>query len=470
MAQPVDPRLERELEAASALGDRLVVRSSSGLDDDGTMAGAFASFGDVRPHELSRAVRGCWSSAYAPATLDRLERRSVEPQDVGLAVLIQRQVDPALGGWASIDDDTIEVAVTTGSPAPLLQGHVNGERSVFARHDGGHADTRSPLLAGVAHELVRILRQAGDALGPARVEWASDGHTLTILQVTPGDRPHVAMRSDVTGYVGPAYERLARMLVCRRGPVADRLLTPWAAFVDVPMPTSRSAGTGTVSVEALATIVEMADRLNESAAVGAGMSVGGLRDALTFGRPIAGVSAVPGLDPVAAGALVVGIDELASGLVARGLLLAPHAMWSQPWTWLVAAVAGSDSTGAARPRGDLWEPLMEAVLHHSGSLRKGNPASVGRAVGRAVRVDDQEGIARVTSGDIAVATHPTPALAPLLWDCEALVTENGSIGAHLFEVARALHRPAVAGVGPIPRLEAIVSVDGETGETRWWPA
>ena len=76
--------------------------------------------------------------------------------------------------------------------------------------------------------------------------------------------------------------------------------------------------------------------------------------------------------------------------------------------------------------------------------------------------------------EVLVAARPVGNLAPLLWNAAGLVTEVGSPGAHLFEVAAWLGVPAVCGVG----LTALVddrthvaeyledlfgAVDGDTG-------
>jgi phosphoenolpyruvate-protein kinase (PTS system EI component) len=71
---------------------------------------------------------------------------------------------------------------------------------------------------------------------------------------------------------------------------------------------------------------------------------------------------------------------------------------------------------------------------------------------------------------VIAARHPTPDLAPLLWDAAAVVTTGGNPGAHLFESARSLGLPAVCGANLVETIGSetdltgkAVAVDGTTG-------
>jgi phosphoenolpyruvate synthase/pyruvate phosphate dikinase len=86
----VDPDLlDRLRQRVERLGFPVVVRSSSPLEDDPTWAGAFSSFLDIAADDLSKAIRGCWASAFAVDPLERAERAGVAPGDLAMAVLVQ---------------------------------------------------------------------------------------------------------------------------------------------------------------------------------------------------------------------------------------------------------------------------------------------------------------------------------------------------------------------------------------------
>ncbi|HEY4463109.1 MAG TPA: hypothetical protein VGN41_10645, partial [Streptosporangiaceae bacterium] len=75
LAAPVDAGLVSELARAVAeLGGRVIVRSSSPLEADPRWSGAFSSIREIGPGDVTAAARSCWSSAFAPDPLDRLER------------------------------------------------------------------------------------------------------------------------------------------------------------------------------------------------------------------------------------------------------------------------------------------------------------------------------------------------------------------------------------------------------------
>jgi pyruvate,water dikinase len=92
----------------------------------------------------------------------------------------------------------------------------------------------------------------------------------------------------------------------------------------------------------------------------------------------------------------------------------------------------------------------------------GTPGSPGIGAGARAHVDLPDAIDRFRSRSVVTAPQPVPNLAPLLWDAAGLVTETGSPAAHLFESARALGVPAVAGV-EVPDGEHIIAIDGSSG-------
>jgi len=68
-------------------------------------------------------------------------------------------------------------------------------------------------------------------------------------------------------------------------------------------------------------------------------------------------------------------------------------------------------------------------------------------------------------GDILVVDWPEPSYAPFLWGAAGLVTRDGDPSAHLFEVARSLHVPAVAQVDVADTSDVLV-IDGTSGWVR----
>jgi phosphotransferase system enzyme I (PtsI) len=66
--------------------------------------------------------------------------------------------------------------------------------------------------------------------------------------------------------------------------------------------------------------------------------------------------------------------------------------------------------------------------------------------------------------EVLAVSQAAAQAAPLLWNAAGVVAANGSVGAHLFEVARSLGVPAVVGVD-VSRTDdgALAAVDGDAG-------
>lgn len=194
-AMEIDGELRRELDACAGLGRQLIVRSSTALDDDPRWSGAFSSVGEVFPEEVAGAVTGCWSSVFRPDALGRFELMGVDVREVGMAVLIQRQLDPQAGGWAHASPDgLVDIGGTAGRPGPLLAGMVAGRRG-SVRADGtiGGDLGALPLDGEGLRELARVCERARRELSLDRLEWGVDDGHVWLFQL--GHSPAVATTS-----------------------------------------------------------------------------------------------------------------------------------------------------------------------------------------------------------------------------------------------------------------------------------
>ena len=98
---PLPGSLEADLlNRAPGLGERLAVRSS-GVDEDGrvrSFAGQHETLLGVLPGAVADAVREVWSSLYAPGALAYREGRGRGPDPGGMAIVVQRLVEPRVSG------------------------------------------------------------------------------------------------------------------------------------------------------------------------------------------------------------------------------------------------------------------------------------------------------------------------------------------------------------------------------------
>nr|MBA3363872.1 hypothetical protein [Actinomycetota bacterium] len=124
MESVVPADLTEELTRRAAPDDRrLVVRSSTLLDDDGRWSGAFTSYVGVGASDLATAVRGCWASAFSTDALARCRETGIEVETLRIGVLVQSFLAFEVGGTARVrPDGTVAVSATRGGPAGVVGG------------------------------------------------------------------------------------------------------------------------------------------------------------------------------------------------------------------------------------------------------------------------------------------------------------------------------------------------------------
>lgn len=233
----VRPDLVADAGAAVAeLGGRVIVRSSSELESDARWSGAFSSIVEIGVADIEVALRTCWAAAFAPDPLDRLGECGLEPERLGLALLIQAELVPIAGGTARLVGEDVEVVAVAGHPGGLLAGLVDGNAvripaGVSAAAGAGgvsaHADAvgvsttanaggvgaaggrreaggavAGLLGAGTLAAVVDLARRVGD-IGADAIEWAVDSSGVWLLQATASAVPDGAGNGDDEGD-GPA--------------------------------------------------------------------------------------------------------------------------------------------------------------------------------------------------------------------------------------------------------------------------
>jgi Pyruvate phosphate dikinase, AMP/ATP-binding domain len=168
---------------ASDLGGRVIVRSSSPLEDDPRWSGAFSSVAEVGPGDMVTAVRSVWASAFAVDPLRRLAGCGLDPDDLDLAVLVQPEIRPEAGGTARVTGDGVAVEGIRGHPGPMLAGWAEG---ASARVRDGSAEGGLPDLIGTGTVLAvaALARAAARALCAGLIEWATADGQVYLLQAS----------------------------------------------------------------------------------------------------------------------------------------------------------------------------------------------------------------------------------------------------------------------------------------------
>ncbi|MGI8984022.1 MAG: PEP/pyruvate-binding domain-containing protein, partial [Acidimicrobiales bacterium] len=242
-AQPLGALNAQPLGALNA--QPLVCRSSAAMEDGPAAAfpGVFVSvLGIGSPAELAAAVATCWRSAFSPGALAYVLRMGVEPIDLSLALLLQRQVEARwYGVYAGVDPVTgvaEPVAdLTDAGPDALVAG---GRPTIEARRRRGRWSGAPGLEASLesVHGMAGVL--AGHLGAEVDIEFAlaAAGAEPVLLQC----RPLTAIGRRGVPASSPAGEALAGR-PCAAGraagvgnalggiAVVDRLTTADAAVV-----------------------------------------------------------------------------------------------------------------------------------------------------------------------------------------------------------------------------------------------
>ena len=458
------PFSESLVAAGVELGDRLVARSSTLLEDSGEWSGAFASYLDLSPIDLPKATAGCWASAFTVAALERQEAAGVEPGSFPMAVLIQPALAPVAGGWARLAaDETLLVRGVKGAPAPLLQGWATGSEAWF---DGSWRGDELVDLVGIdtLDSIRELLGVHGTRIGAGTCEWALTDRVWA-LQFSRTAAPGTpVVQIEETPELGRLIEFI-KILVHAPGPLGEQTVLPWAitGLPDVE-PISEGGGEATVSeirrlTSKLTTAVwgmpaesvqhrlrDLLDRLN-------GGDVGYFLDV---------VGRLDQPDPADASSLLGKLRSLRHELAARDVVPDERAAWQLDFETIDRSLDGDPVTIPGRVGMGRWEPLIAAVVLSSGRRGTGTPASSGIGAGLRAHLSKPDRTPESARG-VITANHPIPALAPLLWNASAMVTTTGSPAAHLFDAARSLRVPAVCGVDLGEPRREVVAVDGYTG-------
>lgn len=452
------------IERGERLGGHVVARSSTLLEASGEWSGAFTSYLDLEPTELPKAVVGCWSSAFSVSALERQEAADIVPGSWQMAVLVQRSLTPAMGGWAELSTDgTVTVHGIKGSPAPLMQGWASGQSATYQGHWSGE------LVEALGERSLESIREAlalsAYSLDVNRCEWALDDRVwlLQVAKTLRSARPAPIRRSEVA--IPEEMVEVVRSVVRAPGVLGDEVVLPWAI-----------AGGGDVEVvetslgsDPIRSVIRLARELTEEVWglpwQTARPAATSLMSALRGGDVDGSISTLRQLsrpDPDRASTLLGTLHSLRMEMVELGMVADESEAWHLGLEQIEAAREGRRRTVPTRLGMGQWEPLIAHVVLSVGKCRLGSPASPGLGAGRR---SDQ---ARQSTGNsrraVLTASQPVPALASLLWDASGLVTATGSPAAHLFEAARALRVPAVCGVDIADSDDAIVAVDGDSGE------
>lgn len=458
------PKEVVELEAATGdWSEPLVARSSSILEAGGEWSGAFTSYLDLRHGELGVGVLGCWASVFTPSTLDRFAASGREPAEAPMAVLVQPALETDFGGTARLVGESVEIAAVRGSPAPLVQGWDPG---VAARVDP-NGDIDGPAATDLlGTDLIRrvadLLLAANSESGATGCEWGASSGAIVLFQlIRSAFLPSAESLAPAPELASSEAARIGALVRRYPGPLGESLVLPWALGLHSPEMPGRKVILD-AELDSIDSVGQAAERLTAQVwgqpRAQARDSARRALQALRGIEPADAIAQIAGLrppDPAAASMILGLIEALADATTRTGLITKPEMIWQIEPGVIDRALGGEALARRDRYGFDRWEPFTASVVTATGKTAQGQSAGPGLAAGRMCRVLDTDDMESFRPRDVLVSTHPVPNLAPLLWDASGIVTAGGSVGAHLFESARAVGIPAVCGI----RLEEILGGD-----------
>ncbi len=208
LSHPLPADLAEELADAfldlAADGHTIVVRSSATVEDSASssFAGMLSSLpGVASAEEMYAAVKYCWASAFGPRAVLYARDRDVDPSDIGVGVVLQRQILSERSGLAFGRDparreaDVTIVEAIQGTGEDIVSGEVTPERYEYSPTDGNVSLVSAPASSAPSerklteHEVALLsgwTRDAEEVFGsPQDVEWAYADGRFYLLQSRP---------------------------------------------------------------------------------------------------------------------------------------------------------------------------------------------------------------------------------------------------------------------------------------------
>ncbi len=192
------PEIEQKLyeNFQRLLPGTVAVRSSSSLEDlqEASFAGQFDTYLGVKNlEELKKAVKKCWASFYNTRAIIYRLGNNMGNADVGMAVLIQKMVEPAHSGVMFTSDPCgsgkIIIEAACGRGEKLVLGKAVPNSYLIAKDDFSITEIKSDFEFNT--EKIRDIAKIGLNIEktfnvPQDIEWCIDsGGKIWILQSRP---------------------------------------------------------------------------------------------------------------------------------------------------------------------------------------------------------------------------------------------------------------------------------------------
>lgn len=186
--------LMRELERVrDLLGGKVALRSSATCEDgrELSMAGVFETFYlSDQPQSIAETLRAIYQQAQSPVVQDYLKMHGYQPEQVEMAVILQRLIEPDLAGvvYTDVTDQQILLQYAPGFGNRLVDGETEGSSVIYNPIEQRVTQSKNTDLANLSPATLATLAEyAGHIRAifdgvPQDIEFAVKDGEVFILQ------------------------------------------------------------------------------------------------------------------------------------------------------------------------------------------------------------------------------------------------------------------------------------------------
>lgn len=171
---------------------KYAVRSSSNVEDESfhSFAGLFQTFLSVQGYSnLKDRIIDVWTTTESETVRSYLDKFSLPPEEVKMAVIIQEMVEPIFSGVCfscnpMTGSSEIIIEAVPGEGTALVQDGVTPER--WVSHSGSWVvkHDHSTLPIEIANQIIKEVKKIAKRMKkPLDFEWVHDGHQLHWVQM-----------------------------------------------------------------------------------------------------------------------------------------------------------------------------------------------------------------------------------------------------------------------------------------------